>query len=134
MQQSNSVILNYDMVNRLDAVNGASAQLISACEPLAWLDLDTLELAVTEALNNAVIHGSDPDQTDHIYVQAKIRASDVTIRIRDPLGALDASMLSPERAVADDAHSGRGLNIIQALAQNVEIVDGALVITFSNTV
>ncbi|MTE01083.1 hypothetical protein GIY56_12330 [Paracoccus sp. YIM 132242] len=115
---------------RLDAVDAAMAAVCAfAGDALAPDDLIRLEIALTEALTNIVLHGGLPPGAG-IGVTVRKVPSGVSVEIRDPGRPVPADLFQAARDPADLdplAESGRGIPLIVALsdALHYEGRDGA---------
>lgn len=96
------------------------AAISQALRDHSWGDdaIARVVLATTEAVANAVEHGSQEGELVEIVFQ--VGAEDAKVRVLDSGGA--SSWTPPETQVepSSTASRGRGLFIISALAQNVE--------------
>ena len=114
--------------------NSFAVQLGAAPEHIAtarhrlayWLDniavkppqVHDVLLAVGEAVANAVEHGSQLDPSKVVVVQASVRDETLTVTVSDP-----GRWTSPLDASANlSRHRGRGLFLINELADDVDIV------------
>jgi serine/threonine-protein kinase RsbW len=111
----------------LDHVTDACQQLLAAIT--LPVNLMAVELALTEALNNAIIHGNQMRPDTIVKIQLLAHANTITCVITDAGSSLCDDMLTAPLADLD-ATSGRGLPLIQTLASDTRIVDGSLHITF----
>jgi anti-sigma regulatory factor (Ser/Thr protein kinase) len=71
--------------------------------------VDSLLLAVTELVSNAVRHGRAP-----VILTLRRTAGELSLRVHDANPA--EPVLDPERTDNADAESGRGMQIVEALA------------------
>lgn len=87
-------------------------------QPLA-LDPDQVDeilLAVSEAVTNAVEHGSDCDDSKCVSVQASVQDRTVTVSVKD-----SGRWISTHPDPATRTHRGRGLIMIREIADSVDI-------------
>lgn len=108
------------LVGRVHAALGCSVAVDDACE--------SLRLALTEALNNAVEHGGLPEGTSAIHIGALRRAGTIEIRLQDsgrPLPAClfeqrDAPRLAvPGQPLEELPEGGWGWHIIRSSVDRV---------------
>ena len=77
-----------------------------------------LMLATSEAVANAVLHGSACDDADRgVLLIIEVDHSSISIEVRD-CGSFDAQL----RPAAQDDIGGRGIPIIAALADHFELI------------
>ncbi|WP_084963512.1 ATP-binding protein [Thermoactinospora rubra] len=86
---------------------------------------EDIELMLTEACTNVIKHA---DPADEYTVSASIHRDLCVIRVKDTGRGFDPRQVRP---ASSDSESGRGLQIMRALADNVRFInrreDGALV-------
>jgi len=82
--------------------------------------LDDLLTAVDEAVANAIRHGSPRGERDRVAVQIKAKPHKLTVSVRDSGGGFATSGSAPTMP-APDALGGRGLPLMAALADSLEI-------------
>jgi len=111
----------------LDHVTGACQQLLAAIT--LPVDHMAVELALTEGLNNAIVHGNQMRPDTIVKIQLLSQTNTVTCVITDAASRLCDDMLNAPLADLD-ATSGRGLALIKNLANDARIVDGSLHMTF----
>ena len=84
-------------------------------------DKDNVAIAVTEAVNNAIIHGNKYDKTKNVYVDFVASKKDIKITVRDEGNGFDPNTLSdplaPENILKE---SGRGVFILRTLMDNID--------------
>ncbi len=80
-----------------------------------------LAIAVTEAVNNAIIHGNDMDETKNVYLKFEIKKDKIVITVQDEGGGFVPenvnNPLDPENLMKD---SGRGIFILKSLMDEVD--------------
>ncbi len=89
-----------------------------------------IEVALREALLNAIIHGNRHDADKRVYVTLRCSADgEVSIRIRDQGSGFDSGSVpdptSPERRMSP---SGRGIYLMQSLMDEVWFEEGGTVV------
>ena len=87
---------------------------------LAEEEKDDLAIAVTEAVNNAIVHGNKSDRSKKVHVEFSISANELRAVIRDEGYGFDPNDLSnptdPENLLKE---SGRGIFILKSLMDDV---------------
>lgn len=89
------------------------------------------ELLLTEALNNAVVHGQDPDGSGGCVALSRDDAGYIEARITDGRRSLTAAQLASATLPQATAESGRGLPLVVALNPDARVEDGCLVLRFA---
>jgi len=83
-------------------------------------DIDSLGIAVTEVVSNAIKHGNRGDISKNVYVEFSLEDGKVKVVIRDEGTGFDpediANPLEPENLYKD---SGRGIFIVKELMDDV---------------
>lgn len=84
-------------------------------------DRDSIAIALTEVVSNAIYHGNRQDPTKQVEVWVSVQKNQVTIRVKDQGEGFDPSSLkdplSPENLLRD---RGRGIFILRALMDEVK--------------
>lgn len=125
---SRAEVLELSLPGRLDAIPAAVERIVafvaeSGCAPGEEFEI---EVALDEALANAVKHGCHLDPDKSIRVEVRCDSEDgVLIVVRDPGSGFDALAIPDpiaERSLF--ASSGRGVFLIRRLMDEVEFEDG----------
>jgi serine/threonine-protein kinase RsbW len=103
--------------------------LIKKCRCAPGNEID-IEIALREALENAVIHGNHEDPRKHVYVTCRCQAEqEVSITVRDEGQGFDSNALpDPTAPGAIEASHGRGIYLMKALMDEVHFEDGGAVV------
>lgn len=99
-------------------IKKSRTDLATWLQPLA-LDPDQVDeilLAVSEAVTNAVEHGSDCDESKCVLVQAAAQGRTVSVSVKD-----SGRWITEHPDPAARTHRGRGLLLIREIADDVEI-------------
>jgi serine/threonine-protein kinase RsbW len=103
--------------------------LIKNCRCAPGNETD-IEIALREALENAVIHGNHEDPRKHVYVSCRCEAEEeVSIIVRDEGQGFDSNALpDPTAPGAIESSHGRGIYLMKALMDEVDFEDGGAVV------
>ena len=111
------------------ARSGAGDQVIDCIlhrmQLLAWPEKDmfNVQLAFTEAMTNAIMHGNRSDPLKKVWLQCGVRENEVRISIRDEGSGFDPNTL-PDPRLPDNilTPSGRGILLIRHIMSQVEFL------------
>lgn len=82
---------------------------------------DSLAIAVTEAVNNAIIHGNKLDKNKKVHIRFAFEGKKIIVTIKDEGQGFDPESLTdplaPENLLKE---SGRGIFILKSLMDEVE--------------
>lgn len=109
----------------LDRLRPALDEAVTACsegrardEQFRW----TLRTVLREALANAIVHGAGADPARSVRVVAASRPEGVRVTVEDPgEGYEPEEAVHPGSAGGRERSRGRGLLLVRALADEVEI-------------
>jgi serine/threonine-protein kinase RsbW len=112
-----SVESNLERLNDVEALADKVADLIHFTEE----ERDSLAIAVTEAVSNAIVHGNKQDQSKTVEVAFEIDRDRVRVLVRDQGEGFNPeevrNPLDPENLLKE---SGRGIFILSALMDEVD--------------
>ena len=84
-------------------------------------DGDDFAIAVTELVNNAIHHGNKNDKSKHVYINIKIKESNLEASIRDEGNGFKPDQigdpLDPQNLMKE---SGRGIFLIEKLTDSLD--------------
>jgi len=84
-------------------------------------DRDNVAIAVTEAVNNAIVHGNGGIKSKKVHVEFTVSGNELKITVMDEGGGFDPSKLgnplAPENLLKE---SGRGIFILKTLMDKVK--------------
>ena len=88
-----------------------------------------VEIALREALANAIIHGNDEDHRKHVHVTCRWEPDEVSIAVRDEGKRFDTNNL-PDPTAPENIGSvhGRGIHVMKALMDEVRFEEGGVVV------
>jgi serine/threonine-protein kinase RsbW len=103
--------------------------LIKQCRCAPGNETD-IEIALREALENAVIHGNHEDPRKHVYVSCRCETEEeVSITVRDEGQGFDSNAIpDPTAPGAIESSHGRGIYLMKALMDEVQFEDGGTVV------
>lgn len=89
-------------------------------------------LTLSEAVNNAIIHGNNQDPDKQVVVHAQLDKQVLIIRVRDEGAGFDPSSL-PDPLKEENLlnEGGRGIYLIRQYADDVKFGKGGAEITFT---
>jgi len=114
----------------LDKVADLVGELLNLLEDVAT-DRMVTELVLTEAINNAIVHGVSVEKSGPITVKLNWQEKRVIVEITDPNGRLTQEMLEQAQMPDHDQTHGRGLPLITQLVPDVFINQGTLCLPLS---
>ena len=111
-----------------EAVDGLVERLCTVASEMECApgELEKVELALREALNNAVLHGNKNDPNKEISVTCHCQEDKgLLITVRDSGPGFDPSSIpDPTQATSIYSSHGRGVFLIQQLMDEVSFEDG----------
>jgi serine/threonine-protein kinase RsbW len=103
-------------------------RLIRKCGCAAEGESD-VEIALREALANAIIHGNHENPGKHVHVLCRCEPSEISLAIKDEGPGFDVDRISDPTAPENtkSAH-GRGIYLMKALMDEVRFEEGGVVV------
>ena len=102
--------------------------LFRKCGCLSQGDSD-VEIALREALANAIIHGNHQNPGKHVHVRCRCEPSEISIAVKDEGRGFDVNKIAdptvPENTGSDH---GRGIYLMKALMDEVRFEDGGVAV------
>ena len=88
-----------------------------------------VEIALREALANAIVHGNHEDRRKHVHVSCDCEPGEVLIAVKDEGKGFDSNNL-PDPTLPENITSvhGRGIHVMRALMDEVRFEDGGTVV------
>jgi serine/threonine-protein kinase RsbW len=88
-----------------------------------------VEIALREAMANAIIHGNHEDRRKHVHVSCRCEPGEVSIAVKDEGKGFDINNV-PDPTAPENIGSvhGRGIHVIRALMDEVRFEEGGAVI------
>lgn len=116
-------------IGNIVSVQNFIEQLVNGIE-LGGKIFGRINLAIIEAVNNAILHGNHNDQTKLVTIEAEIDEDKITISVSDEGVGFDYSTI-PDPTIPDNITkaTGRGLYLMKVLSDHLEFQkNGSLVI------
>jgi serine/threonine-protein kinase RsbW len=94
-----------------------------------------IEIALREALANAIIHGNHGDRRKHVHVNCRCEPDEVSIAVKDEGKGFDFNNV-PDPTAPENIRSvhGRGIHVIKSLMDEVRFEEGGAVIHMRKSV
>src|SRR6202035_3693187 len=88
-----------------------------------------VEIALREALANAIIHGNHEDRRKYVHVTCRCEPDEVSIAVKDEGKGFDVNSV-PDPAAPENIGSvhGRGIQLMKALMDEVRFEEGGVVV------
>ncbi len=82
---------------------------------------DNLAIAVTEAVNNAIVHGNKNDASKKVLIEFLVSRSEITATVKDQGGGFKPDVI-PDPTIPENIlkENGRGIFILKAIMNRVE--------------
>jgi serine/threonine-protein kinase RsbW len=88
-----------------------------------------VEIALREALANAIIHGNHENPQKQVYVRCRCKSDEVLIAVRDEGRGFDINgMADPTAPENTGSVHGRGIYLMKALMDEVRFEEGGVVV------
>ena len=94
-----------------------------------------VEIALREALANAIIHGNHEDRRKHVHVTCRCEPEEISIAVKDEGKGFDPNTL-PDPTAPENIGSihGRGIHVMKALMDEVRFEEGGVVVHMRKSV
>ena len=88
-----------------------------------------VEIALREALANAIIHGNHEDPAKRVHVRCHCEHSEISIAVKDEGRGFDANKIADPTAPENTGSvHGRGIYLMKALMDEVRFEEGGVVV------
>ena len=102
--------------------------LLRKCGCLSQGESD-VEIALREALANAIIHGNHENPQKQVYVRCRCKSDEVTIAVKDEGRGFDLNKIADPTAPENNGSiHGRGIYLMKALMDEVRFEDGGVAV------
>ncbi|MCU1303484.1 MAG: putative anti-sigma regulatory factor, serine/threonine protein kinase [Candidatus Sulfotelmatobacter sp.] len=92
-------------------------------------DESDVEIALREALANAIIHGNHEDPQKHVHVRFRCKPDEVSIAVKDEGRGFDISTITDPTAPENtESVHGRGIYLMKAFMDEVRFEEGGVVV------
>lgn len=112
-----SIPSTLDEIETVEKLSEQAAQAMDFDED----EKDSLAIAVTEAVNNAIVHGNKKDKSRRVHVKFTFEGQKIIVIVQDEGSGFNPDNLSdpldPRNLLKE---SGRGIFILKALMDEVE--------------
>jgi serine/threonine-protein kinase RsbW len=91
--------------------------------------VSNVEIALREALANAIIHGNHEDRRKHVHVICRCEPDEVSIAVKDEGYGFDINSVADPTAPENiTSVHGRGIHVMKALMDEVHFEEGGVVV------
>ena len=88
-----------------------------------------VEIALREALANAIIHGNHENPGKHVHVRCRCELSEISIAVKDEGRGFDLNKIADPTAPENNGSiHGRGIYLMKALMDEVRFEEGGVVV------
>ena len=88
-----------------------------------------VEIALREALANAIIHGNHENPGKHVHVRCRCEPSEISIAVKDEGRGFDVNkIVDPTAPENTRSVHGRGIFLMKALMDDVRFEEGGVVV------
>jgi serine/threonine-protein kinase RsbW len=88
-----------------------------------------VEIALREALANAIIHGNHENPGKHVHVRCRCEPSEISIAVKDEGRGFDVDTIADPTAPENQGSiHGRGIYLMKALMDEVRFEEGGVVV------
>ena len=88
-----------------------------------------VEIALREALANAIIHGNHENPGKHVHVRCRCEPREISIAVKDEGRGFDVDTIADPTAPENQGSiHGRGIYLMKALMDEVRFEDGGVVV------
>ena len=88
-----------------------------------------VEIALREALANAIIHGNHENPRKHVHVRCRCNPDELSIAVKDEGRGFDMNkMPDPKAPESTGSVHGRGIYLMKALMDEVRFEEGGVVV------
>ena len=126
-----SIELEYSLPSEVAAISSFIEKfivLVTNCRCIPGSETD-VEIALREALENAVVHGNRGDPRKHVSISCRCEPDELSIAIRDEGLGFDIDKVADPTAPEDIQSShGRGIYLMKAFMDEVRFEEGGVLV------
>lgn len=127
---------DYVIPSRTDAGRRIIEELTEQLQRDQWAshDIFSVQLAMEEALVNAIKHGNRLDLAKHVRISCRVARDRLRIEVADEGGGFDpATVPNPTEPDHLDSPRGRGIMLMRSFMSRVEYNDAGTSVTLEKT-
>jgi serine/threonine-protein kinase RsbW len=130
-QDGPCIELRHSLPSEVAAISPFVDRLVFLIRQSGWVPKGEteIEIALREALANAIIHGNHENPRKHVYVHCCFKRDEVSIAVKDEGRGFDINEVADPTA-AENTRSvhGRGIYLIKAFMDEVRFAEGGVVV------
>lgn len=122
--------------SKLNNINRIEKLIDEVCEKHAINEdyYGNMLIALTEAVNNAIIHGNKQDPSKHVFLSCETQQNEVLFTVKDEGFGFDYSCIpDPTKPENLDKLNGRGVFLMKNLADEVIFEDNGTTVRLKFT-
>ncbi|HRN40459.1 MAG: ATP-binding protein [Flavobacteriales bacterium] len=122
--------------SKLNNINRIEKLIDEVCEKHAINEdyYGNMLIALTEAVNNAIVHGNKQDPSKHVYLSCKTKQNEVLFIVKDEGFGFDfAKIPDPTKPENIGKLNGRGVFLMKNLADEVVFEDNGTTVKLKFT-
>ena len=132
MKEGYSVVENLTIPSDFGALNQVESLIDSVCSKLEIKEdyYGNVLVAVTEAVNNAILHGNKSNANLNVELQVGDKDTDFCFKVKDQgVGFTYEQLPDPTAPENIEKEHGRGVFLMRSLAEEVEFQDNGSTVT-----
>jgi serine/threonine-protein kinase RsbW len=130
-QRGPYIALEYSLPSEVTAISPFVDKLMPLLRSCGCIPegVSDVEIALREALANAIIHGNHEDRRKHVHITCHCEPDQVSIAVKDEGKGFDVNNV-PDPTTPENIGSahGRGIHLLKALMDEVRFEEGGVVV------
>jgi serine/threonine-protein kinase RsbW len=130
-QRGPHIALEYSLPSEVTAISPFVDKLMPLLRSCGCIPegVSDVEIALREALANAIIHGNHEDRRKHVHITCHCEPDQVSIAVKDEGKGFDVNNV-PDPTTPENIGSnhGRGIHLLKALMDEVRFEEGGIVV------
>jgi serine/threonine-protein kinase RsbW len=130
-QRGPHIALEYSLPSEVTAISPFVDKLMPLLRSCGCIPegVSDVEIALREALANAIIHGNHEDRRKHVHITCHCEPDQVSIAVKDEGKGFDVNNV-PDPTTPENIGSnhGRGIHLLKALMDEVRFEEGGVVV------